>query len=1005
MNEKKFLAEYKKLNLQQKKAVDEIEGPVMVIAGPGTGKTQILAMRIANILRVAQVNPSNILCLTFTNSGVQAMKERLLEIIGPSAYQVQVYTFHAFCNEVINTFPEKFLLARTINQLDDLEQVFVIQKILDSCHFKFLKPLKSPYYYQKTIITTISQLKQENISPQKFITILKQEKESLVKEEKDLAKTQIEIRKNQLGKNKELAEIYKLYQNHLQKEGKYDYNDMILFVVSAFKTDPELLSYYQEKFHYILIDEYQDTNTAQNEITKLLASFYEIPNIFVVGDDEQSIFRFQGASMENILVFKENYPLAKIIVLKSNYRSGQKILDASRILIGQNKNQIFNRLKIPKKLKSQIKNIKGEIKVAEFSNGSNENFFIAKEILYLIKTKKAPFSEIAVLFRENRDSEELIDFLSKLNIPYQIENGENIFDDPEIKKLINFFKVLNTCDNPKDNEILFEIMHYPFFKIPPLDIYKIAVAASKHKKNIFTILTANLKSLNLEKEKKIKNFLKLILDCREIAHNNTFSSAFEIIINHSGYLDYLISLEDIRHLNRLQTLFKYIQNLNLKQKDLNLKKFLEHLELLEDNQFTLKEEAISSQIQGVRLMTAHKSKGLEFDFVFLLHLTDGHWGQKTKRQLIKLPNLLQIQKENDDNDEEERRLFYVSLTRARIAVYLTFAKQYGELESQTFTMPSKFISELPPETVEKIDTVKYERQFDERLKLKFQTKKWRQSKNLTDFLKAILVDFKLNPTAFNTFLECPQRFFYDNILRVPKAKDFNQSYGTAIHFALERFFKKYKQELIMPSKTKLIGWFKEGLKEEILIETDYKRALKQGSEVLKNYYDFYVQLWQERGVPLFLEFNFGFRNVHFGNIPITGRVDKIELIDSISNKVRLIDYKTSAPKSLNYLLGLTKEKNLSLFYQAYFYKLLAEVDSTFNWQVGEIVFDFISPQGFKQVVLPIEEKKYQEFKQLVQKIYQQITKLDFIPQQESCQKQGRICDYFNICQNQKFCYN
>ncbi|KKQ72431.1 MAG: UvrD/REP helicase, partial [Berkelbacteria bacterium GW2011_GWB1_38_5] len=737
------------------------------------------------------------------------------------------------------------------------------------------------------------------------------------------------------------------------------------------------LSYYQEKFQYILIDEFQDTNTSQNEITKLLASFYQTPNIFVVGDDEQSIFRFQGASMENILEFKKNYPETKIIVLEDNYRSGQNILDASRTLILNNKNQIFNRLKIPKNLKSQIKNTDSEINVAEFSNGSIENYFVAKEILNLNKTQKVPFSEIAVLYRNNSDVTELTDFLAKLNIPYQLEIGENIFDDPEINKLISFFKVLNASDNPQENKVLFEVMHYSFFKLLPLDIYKIVVASHKKKNNIFNILAGNLKPLNLEKESRVKKFLKLILDCREIVHNNTFATSFEMIINHSGYLDYLISLKDIQHLNRLQTLFKYIQLLNLKQKKLNLEIFLDHLELLAENNFTLKEESISSEISGVRLMTAHKAKGLEFNFVFIIHLTDGHWGQNSKRQLIKLPSLLEIQKVSDENDEEERRLFYVCLTRARTGIYLSFAHKYGEAENQTLLMPSKFLSELPVKDLKRIDALKYEQQYEERLKLRFQAKKWIQSKNLTDFLKSILAEFKFNPTALNTFLDCPQRFFFDNILRVPKAKDFNQSYGTAVHFALERFFKIYKQDLVMPQKINLIGWFKEGLKDEILAKTDSDRALKQGSVVLKNYYDLYEQIWRKAGPPLFCEYNFGY------------------------NKVRLIDYKTSAPKSLNHILGLTKDKDLSLFYQAYFYRLLIDCDSTFNWQVGEIIFDFISPQGFKQVVLPIDEEKYKEFKLLVHETYQKITKLKFAKEFKSCAKRERNCDYQHICQEHK----
>lgn len=999
MLSKKFLTEYKKLNQEQKEAVEAIEGPVMVLAGPGTGKTQILAMRIANILAKTQINPSNILALTFTNSAVKEAKERLLEIIGPNAYQVQIYTFHAFCNEVISNFPEKFLLAKTINQLDELEQVFLVQKILKNNQFKFIKPLKSPYYYQKTIIDSIGELKQENISHEDFIAILKNE-EKIFRQEDELSKAKKEELRKQLDKNKELAKIYALYQKTLAREGKYDYQDMILLVLGAFRKDGELLSHYQERFQYILVDEYQDTNTAQNEITKILASFHDSPNIFVVGDDEQSIFRFQGASMENILAFKKDYPSAKIIVLQNNYRSGQEILDASRSVIEQNKNQIYNRLKISKKLSSRQKFL-SEIKLGEFSRGESENFFIAKEIQTLIKTKKISPSEIAVLFRQNRDAEELIEFLSKLDIPYQLEVGENVLDDPELHKLINFFMVLRASD-AKENVPLLEVMHYPFFNLSILDIYKIVTAAGRKKKNIFEILCEPLKDLKLENEKAMRNFLELISECRKIVHANSFTHAFELIIDQTGYLQYLLSLkDDIRHLNRLQTLFKYIQALNTKHKDLNLEKFLERLALLEENNLPLKEEGICAEFEGVNLMTAHKAKGREFEVVFIIHLTDGHWGGNSRRTLIKLPAaLLTSKKVVDENDEEERRLFYVSMTRAKRILYLTYAQNYGELESENLAVRSKFITELPPKFLKKIDSAPIEKKFDERLRLKFAHRKWEESRALNDFLKAILADFRLNPTALNSFLECPQRFFYDNILRVPKAKTFDQSFGTAVHSALEQFFKKYIIEAKLPPLSKLLDAFKDALNNEILPESDFFRAQKQGSEVLSKYYSAQRGVWQKKGMPIAAELNFNLHDVHFENIPITGRVDKVELMDSISKKVRIIDYKTSAPKSLNFILGKTKEQNTDLLYQAFFYKLLTECDPLFNWQVGEIVFDFISQSGFKQVAVPIEKNDYGDFKKLVKDAYQKIIKLDFPKEMRSCQKMNRTCSYLNICQDE-----
>lgn len=1011
MNENIFLKEYKKLNSHQKEAVEAIEGPVMVIAGPGTGKTQIIAMRIANILRKTQTNPSNILCLTFTNSGVRAMKKRLFEIIGPPSYQIQIHTFHSFCNEVIVQFPEKFLFAKTINQLNDLEIITIIQNVISSHEFKFIKPFKAPFHYQNVIISSISKLKQENITPDIFKTIIEKQLQDFdsisdLRHEKGLNSGKIKAKylaeQNNFFKNKELAIIFNEYQKYLQKEGKYDYEDMILFVVSAFQKDEELLSHYQEQFQYILVDEYQDTNSAQNKLLQEIASYHDEPNLFVVGDDEQSIYRFQGASLENILFFTKLYPKAKIIVLTDNYRSGQVILDAARELIQNNKTQLANFLKVKKDIKSKITNSKSQIFLGEFTNGFVEYFYIGQKIKELIKEGVLP-SQIAVLYRENRDAQNLVDLFSKLNIPFKLEVGENVLNDSEISKLITFLNILDYDQNANMNFELLEVMHYPFFKISTLDIYKISVEARKKKKNIFDILSSDseIKSLKLDNAKAVKDFETIYLNSINIFFNNTFSTAFEKIINVTGFLDYLLHLTgSAHHLNRLQSLFEYIKLLNLKEKKLSLKSFLKHLKLLEENNLPISSLNLSAQFEGVNLLTAHKAKGLEFDYVFIIRSTDKHWGNNVRKELIKLPSeLLITQIDSDENDEEERRLFYVALTRTKKEIYLTSAQSYSEAEVASFAIPSKFLGELPKNDLSIIKTETYEKEFEKRLKITFEDKKWHRSKALNDFLKELVNNFRLNPTALNTYLECPQRFFYDNILRVPKAKDFTQCYGTAVHGALEVFFKKYIKDLTLPNKAFLLLSFKEALTNEILSIDDLKTARSKGKNILSDYYDYYAKDWQKSGRPISCEYNFYSRNVYYDEIPITGVIDKIELMDSISNKVRIIDYKTSAPKSLNYLLGLTKQRDLSLFYQAYFYKLLSETDPLFNWQVGEIVFDFISDRGFKQVVLPIDDKKYQEFKILVKKTYHEIVKLKFPREPQSCKKRDRACDYYGICRS------
>lgn len=1000
---KNFFKEFERLNEKQKEAVEAIEGPVMVVAGPGTGKTQIIAMRIANILKETQIDAGNILALTFTNSGVWAMKKRLLEIIGPPSYKVHIHTFHSFCNEVIQTFPEKFIFSDRINQLSDLDQILIIRDILAKTDLKFLKTPKSPYYYQAAILDAIKKLKQENINPLDLKKVVLKEIKAIetaddLYHDKGPAKGKFKTKYaelfHQMYRSLELAKVYSLYQEQLKKMGVYDYADMIIFVAQKFKTDKELLSYYQEKFQYILVDEYQDTNSAQNEVVRLLARFYKEPNLFVVGDDEQSIYRFQGAALENILDFVKHYPSVKTVILKDNYRSGQRVLDASRELINHNQNQIFNLLKIDKQLLSHTLKKNDKIYFASFSNNMVEDFFIVRKIKELLR-KGVLASEIACIYKEHKDGNDLADLLSKANIAFSQNSSENVLNDPDIIRIIDFLTVV---DNPYNSEKLFEIMNFSFLGLNQLDVYRATNLASQQRRDLFDILTS--KNLKFNNRKKINNLVKLILGSLTDFHNTTFSQAFENLINDSGYLDYLLSLSDAPiKLNRLKSFFDEIKIINSKNKKLNLKAFLQLMNDLQENNLKIAEEPMDVNLNSVKLLTAHQAKGLEFEYVFIMHLTDNRWGNKNKRQLIKLPSgLLKNQTTTEENEEEERRLFYVALTRAKKSIFLTFAEHYRENAAQE--LPTKFISEIPQKFISKIKTDSLEKQFIHRLTASLKPKIWHPAKDMKIFLSELAQKYILNATALNAYLLCPKNFFFDQFLRVPKVKNYNLAYGSAAHFALERLFKKQKQDLKMPSKKYFLRMFIKGLDKEILSDRDIEQAVAQAKNYLSKYYDFYSDTWV-KSIPLALEYNFGFHNVHFETIPINGKIDKIELLDKSGKQVKIIDYKTSSPKSLNHLLGKTQEKDTSFLYQAYFYKLLAENDPLFEWQIKEVEFDFLTPvdDKFKKVIIPIDKNDYDKFKETVKEVYTKIQKLDFTPETKSCNHHSCECIYKNFCEN------
>ena len=446
-----FEERYQSLNKQQKMAVDAIEGPVMVIAGPGTGKTSILTLRIANILKKTDTEPDNILALTFTESGAYSMRKKLADIIGSSAYKVNIYTFHGFCNDIIKNYPEEFPRIIGANNITDIDQIKILEEIIDSTKLEILKPYGDVYHYVRSIISEINNIKQENIAPSDLAKRIQKQKKDFdmipdLYHEKGQYKGRMkgvyEKLKDTIEKNEEFQKVYEKYEKALEAKRLYDYQDMILEVIKALESNKELLLQLQEKYQYVLADEHQDANNSQNKILELISGFHENPNIFIVGDEKQAIFRFQGASLENFLYFKKMYPSAELIQLEENYRSSQAILDASHSLIEKNKGGKEYRVKL--KANSSHKNI--PLNLYEFEKTKNELHFIAENIKQKIESGINP-DEIAVLYRENRDAPAIARTLLKLGVPFTIESDQELFSDNEIVKIILLLRAVNDLGN------------------------------------------------------------------------------------------------------------------------------------------------------------------------------------------------------------------------------------------------------------------------------------------------------------------------------------------------------------------------------------------------------------------------------------------------------------------------------------------------------------------------------------------------------------------------------
>lgn len=953
---------YKALNQEQRLAVDTIEGPVMLVAGPGTGKTQTLALRIANIIRKTDTPASSILALTYTESGSRAMKFRLTEMIGSEAYYANISTFHAFCQGVIKDNPDIFTLNPASEPLSDLERLKLIRRLIDSSHLNVLRPAGSPYHYASAILGAISDLKREGVDPDEFDELLIAE-DLLLKSDDvaELKKTEIAKRQRNLTKNRELNLLFRQYQTVLKEQGSFDFEDMITSVVDAFKTNDELLFSCQEKYLYILVDEYQDTNSAQNELMLLLAKYWGTEaNVFVTGDPDQSIMRFQGASIENQLSFVKAYPGATIITLKQNYRSSQNILDVAESLITHNNLRISNVVPgidphlisvgagfIPARVGNKIN-------IAELSGNTAEIIFIAEDIKQKIKSGVAP-QDIAVIYHKNFEATAIADTLSKYGIDYTVQGGANVLSDPAVRNFLKILKVIYEMRQSQEDEDLFTILHYDIFGIDSLDVLKIARAAGDARLTLFDILgnPELLAGLELTLRQKIEETFARLKNWSSIDANKTFIEFFEEVLNASGYLNWILD-EGVTYpgqskgahhrLAKINTLFDEVKRMNRSDHHLDLKGFIDNLEIMEANNLTLIESNYGISRDAITLTTAHKSKGLEWEHVYLYKAIDGNWGNNSHAELITLPeNLLQNVKPSEkEKNEDERRLFYVAMTRAKSSLTITRAKSYSSYGKSQEASPTMFLAELNGDLLTQIDVAHIEETAHKHIENILGTQAVQDTpESEKAYLQDIVDDFKLAATSLNSYLYCAYKFKLDKLLKVPHAKKAHLTFGTAIHGALEHFYLKFKDGGSVPPLAYLLSEFRSSLTASVITKQDLVVYLKKGEEVLTAYY----QLNQTHfALPLATEKNL---RANFGDIELTGKIDRLEWSDKAARLVRVVDYKTGKPKTMGQIEGTTQDSDGELRRQLEFYKLLIDSDRSLNYKFGEALLDFVEEPQLK----------------------------------------------------------
>ena len=1034
---KAFQQAYENLNPKQRIAVDTIEGPVMVIAGPGTGKTQILANRIGKILLDTDTQPQNILCLTYTDAGVVAMRRRLLDFIGAAAYKVNLHTFHSFCNMVIQENIRLFN-KKELEALGDLERVQYLKQLIDS--FQKDNPLKrykgEIYYDMNNLATLFSAIKREGWKEDwllqkidEYVADILPETDGFYnKREKKKGNSVLTQKGNdevgRMEKLKAAVKAFSPYQKILHENHRYDYDDMITWVISMFENNPDVLLNYQEQLQYILVDEYQDTSGTQNRIVELLVSYWqdESPNLFVVGDDDQSIYRFQGANLRNMMTIADKFEndLVKV-VLTENYRSVQPILDAAKHLIENNEQRLVNQYKdLTKELTTARKELKEleifpEINVYE--NEFSENAHIANVVKKIIDSGVSP-GKIAIIYKEHRFGDELLKFLQLQQVPFYVKRSVDLLKDKFITKILNIIRyTIAELDTPNSGDpLLFEILHYDFFKITSFRIATICnEIAGNRKKDAADSLRSYLQQLtnssngtlfaNDEQTAELVKVFTLLESLQKEVYNKPIQQWFEQLINEAGILAYVMKQEEEKswQMNKLTCLFDYIKEETHRQQNISLKQLMQEIDLMQENNLSLELVQTTGSETGVNLLTCHGSKGLEFEYVFLINARNDVWEGKRKiNRGFRLPPNVFDQDTEAEITEELRRLFFVSVTRAEKHLYISYPKMKND---GALMEPSQFIEEmrLPMELpVNEIILEDEQKNLYAALRFGIVQKPVLQQAE-KDYTERLLSNFVMNVTALNNYLECPLRFYYNTLVRVPSAKGEAAAFGTAVHEALSDFLNHMMENgKIYPDKNFLVNRFLLHLngEREVFTKESIARFIEYGEDILTKYYNKYYSPAPKGD---FILTEYPLTKVVLNNIPLKGFTDKIQFW---KKDIVITDFKTGsfakAKLRGEFLKPGEKEDKPhggNYWRQAVFYKILVDNLPGKNWKVLHTQFDFVEPNSkneFDIERLDISTEEIEQVKLQITASWEQIQHHNFYT---GCGKPD--CDWCNFAKDNK----
>lgn len=1086
------MAAYKTLNAEQRAAVDHIDGPVLVIAGPGTGKTQLLSARVANILQKTDTLPQNILCLTFTETGAENMRRRLTSFIGQAAYDVQISTYHGFGADIIRRFPEYFEQTRLEAPVDELSQHQVIAAIVDA--LSYANPLKQTRHHLDDLISTISEIKRALLSPEdlKIITaenarflsqaskqigdifadftkmptklpaaapyfeqtlkvlgsftaqkpanpqfgslakLASDELSTALDEAATLTKTKplTKWKNKWLAKNADnnfvlagelenqrlaaLAGVLESYQSVLEQNGWYDYDDMIIRTIGAMQKHPDLRYTLQEQYLYILLDEYQDTSTAQAKIVQLLTNnpVHEgRPNVMAVGDDDQAIYAFQGANYSNMLEFSKAYKDVFVKNLTENYRSSADILQTATAIADQIESRLTHSFagmdktivqanhKLPPAV---IERVQTSSDIAQFD-------YIAKSIEKLIQSGVNP-SEIAVLAPKHQHLEPLVPYLNARNIAVHYEKRENILDAPVVRQLITMSQLVLALASR--NEMLADslwptVLSYDFWHIATSDIWRLSWKINDNKdltwaktlldsddENCQKIALLFLTLANKVNDETCETMLDYLTGTLQINPNETN----HLLVRSPLRAFYLsteamqtqpeLFYETLSHLRVLRTKLREHQA-NFAS-SLKLADLLNFIQMYEDaGERIISTSPYAQSDNAVQLMTVYKAKGLEFAHVFLPACQDEVWGASTinKGNKLTLPANLAPIRHAGTSEDERLRLLFVALTRAKIGLHLV---NYAQNYSGKTTKHLKYFDEieqadgsfkamiLPP---------KYQTVFQDGytppaltlLELSWQNRHidGLTTGRLQSLLTNRLANYQISPTHLNSFVDTeyggPIEFFFTSILRFPEAPSISGQFGNAIHETLEWCQHQVSASGKLPDTKEITNYFAARIAAKKLGEQQTKLETERGQAALRAFVRERGHIFKPDNIA---EHNFRHDGAACGPARLTGKIDLLE-IDEANKTITVVDYKTGK----SHAKWLSDSSLHKYRQQLYFYKLLVEGSHHFpGYTVEKGRLEFIEPDTsgrIQSLDLAFDNQELAHTKKLLTAVWQHILQLQF----------------------------